>query len=113
MVHYQISLETTLSTALFVPPSLSSPILVIMTSSHQYRSSKVDNTSASTVWIIASFGGAMGALIGGTFALLKMHVDAKQKNLSWQYNLLQTLGFLAGGSAAGIIIGVLIDKLFL
>ncbi len=69
--------------------------------------------SASTVWIMASFGGAIGALMGGTFALLKMHVDAKQQSLSWQYGLRLTLGFLAGGSAAGIIIGVLITKLFL
>src|SRR5262249_12247377 len=108
-----MSLVTTLSTELFVLPSLSAPILVIMISSHQYRSSKVDNTSASTVWFVASFAGAIGALIGGTFALLKMHVDAKQKTLSWQYNLVQTICFLAGGSAAGIIIGVLVDKLFL
>ena len=73
----------------------------------------MDNTSAATVWIIASFAGAIGALIGATAALLKMHVEAKHKRLSWKYHLLQTLGFLAGGSAAGIIIGVLINKLFL
>ena len=41
----------------------------------------MDNTSAATVWFIASFAGAIGALIGAIAALLKMHVEAKQFHL--------------------------------